>query len=213
MVACHSQENTCHTYQVPCRSPARPPFPRPCPLHTTHRAVHLPSLARWIMRSSANSAQMVLPLPVGAATSAESSVLYRAVNTWGGGGRMRNEGWLVRAREGAEQVGSSCCCSAPCLYACLPALITAAPLPAPPPRPTCVWMGLKCVNCLYSPSNSGFLRQAGRQGGRARDEEGRGVTEYARQSALLHRAAASQHPFRCCSTIRPLPTPNPHTRT
>mmetsp|Transcript_30308 Transcript_30308/g.77308 ORF Transcript_30308/g.77308 Transcript_30308/m.77308 type:complete len:233 (-) Transcript_30308:3948-4646(-) len=42
----------------------------------TARGAHLPSAARASMRSSANSAQMVLPLPVGAATSVLSSLLY-----------------------------------------------------------------------------------------------------------------------------------------
>mmetsp|Transcript_2747 Transcript_2747/g.6037 ORF Transcript_2747/g.6037 Transcript_2747/m.6037 type:complete len:361 (-) Transcript_2747:2165-3247(-) len=48
----------------------------------THLAVPLPSDALLSMRSTANSPQMVLPLPVGAATRALSSVLYRAVKTW-----------------------------------------------------------------------------------------------------------------------------------
>ena len=38
-------------------------------------------LTFWTRRRMANSAQVVLPLPVGAATRQLSSVLYRAVNT------------------------------------------------------------------------------------------------------------------------------------
>ncbi len=64
-----------------CLGSLRPCTVRSQPLPGAHRAVHFPSKARCTMRSSANSAQMVLPLPVGAATSALSSVLYSAVKT------------------------------------------------------------------------------------------------------------------------------------
>ena len=48
----------------------------------------------------ANSAQMVLPLPVGAPTNTSSSVLYRALNT--GEMQVRKDGKSERGRERAE---------------------------------------------------------------------------------------------------------------
>lgn len=66
--------------------------------------MHLPSAARWIMRSSANSAQMVLPEPVGAATSALSSVLYSAVKTWREGeGEWQHDGQTHEATIGRQE--------------------------------------------------------------------------------------------------------------
>ena len=75
---------------------------------TAYLAAHLPSEARCSMRRTANSAHMVFPLPVGAQTSALSSVLYRQLYTWvwmglkclrplgGRGGRGSREGELAR---------------------------------------------------------------------------------------------------------------------
>ena len=68
------------------------------------------------------------------------------------------------------------------------------------PQRTCVCMGLKWVNCVYSFSNSGFLRQ--RRAGRGRE------AQLGASKASAANAPGRQLPTHTCAQTGPCRTPH-----